>query len=164
MLFTGEKDGSDSEYGKSIKRFSLDDPNLISYQFINMDRTPGTEITFGDCPQEPCYKLRLNGIDSCQYEDFLCADFSIGGRFDGRVYPIHYLGTEIPIRKGCGFALLTKTNEVVFEIVDDRIGRIKAYMGLFPYSSKHKGIGFRETGCFDEYPEDIKEEISNARR
>lgn len=114
----------------------------------NLDKEAGSSITFGQCPDVPCFRITLLGIR--RLEGKLMAELMLSEVWkgadprsvDGPVFPL-------PLKRGCSMTFKTKLWDITFAIEDDRASYFRAGIGLPPgtYSGEGFQAGTRGEDC-----------------
>ncbi len=124
----------------------LDDPDLINIRTYDLLTEVGATISIGDCPEHFCFLIQYHEMDYNMEPPHVFV--SIGGKFGGFDMPsVHGFGIGIPVRKGCGFSLLAPGYRLIFEIIDDRLGAIRAWGAIMKNNQITSGIKIEQTGC-----------------
>ena len=128
------------------RRIDVNDPAVINVRMYDLRKEAGSSIDIGACPAEPCFRVLYEkmDIDSDPPKVFL----HVAGEWEGYDVP-RFQGVvlSVPVRRGCGFTLLSPNYNLVFEIQDDRVESIRAWAAILKGTHSGSGLHIKEMSC-----------------
>jgi len=109
--------------------FDIHDPRVRFVQGYDLKKEAGARLETGKCPDEPCFRFEVRRL---RLEDNPpTVHVTLSGAWDGnRMMEWRGLGFGIPVKPGCGLALVSRQFDMRFEIQEDRVSFLRAWVAI----------------------------------
>jgi len=135
-----------ADAGRNPISFSLADPKLRFVRLYDLRKDLGAKLQAGKCPEKPCFRIEVRNIDMRDNPPSLY--LVISGTWGGNVMPDwHGISFSLPIKQGCHLELPSPEFDVKFEILEDRISSLRAWVAIFNGTASNQAPGRWSSEC-----------------
>jgi hypothetical protein len=125
---------------------SILDRRLTFVRSYDLRKEVGARLEAGMCPEQPCFRMEIRELEL--QRDPPSLRLSLGGAWGGNQWkPWRGVGLFVPIKQGCHFDLKTRDFDMKFEIQEDRVSFLRAWVAILKGSLSEDGAVMSTPEC-----------------
>jgi hypothetical protein len=121
-------------------------PNTQLIRSYDLRKEPGATIAIGKCPESPCFRITLKGIEDTPNRG-PSAQLSFDGVWPGTEWVPQAVVYALSLKRGCRITFEVPSYDVMFVIEDDRVSSLKAGIGISSAPSTRTGWRAADRKC-----------------
>lgn len=126
--------------------FDIKDPHLRFVRFYDLRKEIGARLEAGRCPKEPCFRIEVRQLRL--QDDPPSVWLTLSGSYGGnQAMDWRGVGLTVPIKRGCHFSLTSRDFDMKFEVQEDQISFLRAWVAIFDGTDSREGMAISAPEC-----------------